>query len=1653
MKINADFGGETLNDRREYLKPGTQLTLTDGKIIEIEEVVGKGGTALTYYGRELVEGQEPVRILLKELFPDSDGIFRTDDGIIQGNGIAEKCLYQEMIEALYKEQELGNQIANKKIPDIYPMKEVVIDSATGNYYGLFYQCPPSLTLKQFVEKCENKLSLYGKLKIIRSLSRLVQTLHETGEYCHNDISMGNVLVSGSIINQVTDEYADWAMIEQELQVGLIDFSCAAELNWRGEVKFGSLNKKIAFHTDGFSAPEFYGDRRTKITKSADVYSVAACLWYLLTGNPIKTEYGYPILGYPEWEILERNIKDHDLFAMSGDMRLAFAKNPKEIPDNVISKIGQLLQRGLETQQKRDSSMEVFIRRLQEIIDLIEGTTVSGEELSKRLKKAYESNRNKLKNRYRILETMLPVAKRSNGQEEALLDLFMSGKSIYAIGPGGVGKTTTMFHTADLLYNTEGTDIPVYIELNRILMWNAEYGVDSKKYWLGEEERPMFIEQYMAGIYDGCAGQMVSRNDLIAGALRKQIESADPEGKRYIIFLDGLNEMAFSDHEEKQCFAAAINWYLNYGENISIVLTSRYDEGLITAPNLQRVQVNGLTDDSVKRSLKEELASGSITDEDYGKVMALDRDSNLWKCLKLPLFFHMFCQVEEKGKISSAGEILQAYFHGKKRSLDGSRTYSERVLGEEKYRELQFTEALSLEITRTLLVDVLLPKFGYSMMYLQKFFVEKDVAERMIERYLEEENAEYIAKRYEYDFDIHKALKRMKESGAEKILRYICENLGILAQESEGSYFFQHQYYRDYFAAVQIILMFNEIAELYDKKEISADENERMHDLLEYFASQKLPESVLMLCGECLGVHRTIPRFNGKQWKCAEQWDSLVDVILEICRVYPDRSQSFVRRKNKTPFLEQNLFDMLCTCRRYGTRADLSGIDLSYISLETCPVKNVIFSHVSGEEGIYANLTDTNIIEEQFKPEISFGIDESVPIRMHPDGTWCLVMSNRKLFLSKDIILKTHLEEREILGDEIRPLGYWDTIESAIYSEDGQIIGVLETTTEFDAKPWEDHCRNIYFYNRKTGKTYSAKLETRGTGWQHVLDCKWCGNSFVILQSGKLGEVIHTTVRLQDEQLMQEHREIQRGLALKNGKCFIVNKDHMLIHYSNRGVIYQVHTGQMIWFDMNAEWRCCTVDDYRNSVLAILNDGSVVRINVSTGEINTIRQSELFERAENVQISKESVYFVAENHLYQSDENLQTIRFIKVLPIPDVGKLAKFFAIRHVSVGGEYAAVNPGMIFRLSDGSVIKQWVQKESHKKLPRKVWIHPQQERIRISILDQETKVLYHFGVEEKGSIACIGYSFIELDDERIDAIYVESVSMRLAAFCKDKIQYYDLNSGKKVHEITDLDLYKTPIQDFELGEYAPKRYSIEAAVFSPDKKSLELNVLEYHEKQAALWTERRLVCLKTESRKKVIREIQTGLGSICRYDFLPKDILSGTDSGNRQQIYEHDKTWEEQKREIFEEWDYRDICSNDSNILTRFCDRLTKRFGKQTNKIELTIFEHGEYRCGMGKDGYFYWDADQKQLYELPGESMSVSHSGLFYGQIFPFDAGFIVVTDKKVTRYVENSEKKTMECYSLEYLPERYILGCHGSEQVRRRHRYSYLSNCDVQDKEDM
>ena len=283
-----------MEDRR-YLQKGTVIQAEDGQTFRILRPASGGGTALTYYGEELSPGradlhggpdgrqdweQEPVPVYLKELYPKEEGYFRQENGAVKGtesfDGQAELLVLER---EFLREQRVGNQILKEGVSGVYPVTKIVRDRMTGNLYGVFYSCPPSMSLRAFTEEgCQ--LSLAGKIRTVLELCRVVKGLHKKGGFCHRDISPGNVLLLGAFTGEAETvgraRFPGTAeLCERNPQVGLIDFACAGKIGSQADED--GMEDMALWVTDGFGAPERFDSGPCEA--AADVYSSLSLVFY------------------------------------------------------------------------------------------------------------------------------------------------------------------------------------------------------------------------------------------------------------------------------------------------------------------------------------------------------------------------------------------------------------------------------------------------------------------------------------------------------------------------------------------------------------------------------------------------------------------------------------------------------------------------------------------------------------------------------------------------------------------------------------------------------------------------------------------------------------------------------------------------------------------------------------------------------------------------------------------------------------------------------------------------------------------------------------------------------------------------------------------------------------------------------------------------------------------------------------------------------------------------------------------------------------------------------------------------------------------------------------------------------------------------------
>lgn len=972
-------------EQRTGLENGFELYTIAGWRCRIVKEMSRGGTALTYLGEETREGQEPVLVYLKELYPAGEGFLRQADGRVTARDERGELLLRELGQLFQREQSMGNQMARRRIAGVYPVTKLVRDEATGNLFGVSYQCLPSLSLKELVKEELTGISLGGKVRTMLAICEPVRQLHAQGFY-HGDLSPGNILLAGAM--QTEDRVADgrrypglWSLCERQPQAGLIDFACAGQQpGGQPDILSASLTASQSdilsdsqqasqadpavglFLTDGFSAPELYRndweDGRDRDRKAADRYSLAACFWYFLTGEP-------PFDG-PDPEILTECLSRHELFPLSGDWKAAHGKNPMEIPPELSAAWMAFFEQGLAAADSRFVSMDLMIRKLSEILAMIEGACVSERQIREGAKAEYLRLRRLPRLGYRIDRELLPVVSSEDGNRTGqMTDFLEEGESVFLIGKGGEGKTTVMLWLMDQLIRQETDRIAVYIELNRI----------------PEHARDGFLERYLAGFLAGAPGSFLEAGELVVGAVRRKLFGRRARGCQYLVMLDGLNEMSFPNDEKKADFIRQINQLLTEAPNVRLVVAGRADEEGFHG-SLRRLHMEGVSDAAVRRCLERRLGK---TDEGQ---------SILWETLHTPFFLTLYSGLSDRERIAGAGGILHRYFHERMETPDEVGQYGERNITEDKFRGQLFGEGISLQNARRFAMDFLLPELGQAMVSQGRYSLEMKeitgVAELCLAQLAGREAAVRRAARiFGYQVELASLSAGLLAAGAERLLDLLTEQMGILSENGAGLFGFYHQHIRDYFAAVSLVnrLMILPV--------LTPAEGTRQIRL--FFDKEMWPESVLQLAGEVLELPFETPYFDGERWVRGENRNPVMSTALDLLRS-PGRLAAELERERKHTFgmAEANLLEMYRLCCRNGAWADFSGLDLSGLDLRGVQLPDVIWSRPDplgereGHEdrGLYADLTGA-----KYKPARLFGKkepDRILQVVCHPSEPVLLI---------------------------------------------------------------------------------------------------------------------------------------------------------------------------------------------------------------------------------------------------------------------------------------------------------------------------------------------------------------------------------------------------------------------------------------------------------------------------------------------------------------------------------------------------------------------------------------------------------------------------------------------------------------------------------------
>lgn len=530
-----------------------------------------------------------------------------------------------------------------------------------------------------------------------------------------------------------------------------------------------------------------------------------------------------------------------------------------------------------------------------------------------------------------------------------------------IGPGGIGKTTTLFHILLGVYGNDMEDssfcvdkpVPVYVELNQC--------PSTIEKWYDESlHKTNFITRYIACVLEGHQLlDSVSYDTLVDVEKNLQISSKD--SPHILLLLDGFNEVSSSADARSQ-LCKEISKLSEYN-NVRIISTSRETKNLLYSDNIKEIQLIGLPDDDIISHLK------SFVGFDKDRISEIKSNPQLLDCLRIPLYLQLYCH-DTTGGISptTKGEILYRFFHTKNSVYDLHTR--DDIISSNPLNHAQTHFVLYFT----------LPYIGWFMDEKEIFSIsEKDLIDRIdksIEITINISEDLTVLPFSVFNYDI-RALKNVlytlknDPDHNDKIISCIYDALGImyfftnekLPFGDRRRFSFGHHQYRDYFSAMWDIHMLT----LLPCTKIYPPESETpifgYNDVLDSFVNQTLWKyEKADLISQILSEHRNLPEYD----KFKEQWiipkadsdeRSVLSNAIDFCR-------KVGLRTDFTALLRNVLKSIKCG------RGELSGINLSGLELTGCNFNETICSRYSAKTDTWLSVdfTDSKITEKSFSPE-------------------------------------------------------------------------------------------------------------------------------------------------------------------------------------------------------------------------------------------------------------------------------------------------------------------------------------------------------------------------------------------------------------------------------------------------------------------------------------------------------------------------------------------------------------------------------------------------------------------------------------------------------------------------------------------------------------
>lgn len=411
----------------------------------------------------------------------------------------------------------------------------------------------------------------------------------------------------------------------------------------------------------------------------------------------------------------------------------------------------------------------------------------------------------------------------------ILDDTENLRNMYLIGEGGIGKTTALNFVMEYTYKDKDffpaaakNVIPLFIELSKAPAdycnaYRSSHSTFIQRYLymlLGSVEKQCLLSENSKEM-----SQIMDKEDTSMTDYMEQLLNTDKENTRYLLLLDGLNEVSKKQLSTKEkdflgtpseLIVDEIKELLEKHKNITAIITSRADETLYDLDaSFKRLYLTGVSEPVIE----DYLANCKIPFE------MVCKNSRLMETLKTPLFLKLYAQLYNTADISTPGEILYAFFSERSTKYTVRNRIAEIKLDRKKAGDGYVSNSLD-EKMQWFILDFILPEIGWYMEKNSLYSINQETIKVITDRILTGSEDTDICGKYGVAFfeDYHKGndgsfntrtyakylieLTTKHQTYIQAILEYCVYSLGILYVNNQN-YGFIHQHIRDFFAAMKI----------------------------------------------------------------------------------------------------------------------------------------------------------------------------------------------------------------------------------------------------------------------------------------------------------------------------------------------------------------------------------------------------------------------------------------------------------------------------------------------------------------------------------------------------------------------------------------------------------------------------------------------------------------------------------------------------------------------------------------------------------------------------------------------------------------------------------------------------------------------------------